>query len=55
MLRTLLVVCVCVCVGGGGHLGLTLIVAAFSLCVRGMLTQWTTLLYILLQSSACES
>lgn len=35
-------------------LGLTLNVAAFSLCTRGMLTQWTTLLYILLQSSAWE-
>lgn len=34
--------------------GLTLNVAAFSLCIRGMLTQWTTLLYILLQSSAWE-
>lgn len=29
-------------------LGLTLNVAAFSLCIRGMLTQWITLLYILL-------
>lgn len=35
-------------------LGLTLNVAAFSLRIRGMLTQWTTLLYTLLQSSAWE-
>lgn len=34
--------------------GLTLNVAAFSLCIRGKLTQWTTLLYIWLQSSAWE-
>ena len=35
-------------------LGLTLNVAAFSLCTRDTLTQWTTLLYIWLQSSAWE-
>lgn len=35
-------------------LGLTLNVAAFFLCIRGMLTQWTTLLYVWLQSSAWE-
>lgn len=48
--------CCFLCMGGRGLcvLGLTLNVAALSLCIRGVLTQWTTLLYILSQSSAWE-
>lgn len=53
MLRMPVVFFVCE-VEGFCVLGLTLNVAALSLCTRDMLPHWTTLLNIWLQSSAWE-